>query len=237
MFIIKKYCVILFAVIYYSSVFSQTTVTFKPNPTAGQDAVVFTTNPQNCIMGGNTIPSADMNYGDYSELILYTWTHNASGCPEGTMRSLLKFDELSTIPTNAVVVSAELKLYGIPSSAQHMAQGNSSYSGSPYSASNNSLIQRVTSTWDEKTVTWNTQPTTTTANQIAVPQSTSQWNWNFTDNSVDLVAMVQNMVNNPATNYGFMIKIATEVYYRSVGFASSNHNNPELWPELTVTYH
>ena len=233
----KKYCVILFAIMCYSSVFSQTTVIFKPGATNGQDAVIFTANPQSCIFYSHTIPVADMNFGDYPELISFAWTLSASGCPNGTMRSLLKFDELSTIPTNAIVISAELKLYGISSSLYHMVQGNSSYPGSPYPLSNNSLIQRVTSAWDEQTVTWNTQPTATTANQIAVPQSTSQWNWDFTDNSANLVTMVQDMINNPATNYGFMIKVATEVYYRSIGFASSNHTNPALWPELTVTYY
>jgi hypothetical protein len=211
----------------------QTTVTFKPDSIIGKDAVIWTTGK--CILNGNTLPCADINYGNWPELLQDAWTWGALGCPnEGHIRSLIKFEQLSTIPTNAQIVSAELKLFGVPSSSS--TQGNSSYPGAPFGTSNQSLIQKVTSIWNEQTVTWNTQPTTTTANQITIPASTSQWNWNFSDNSSDLVAMVQDMVTNPATNFGFMLKLQTEIHYRSLIFASSDHSNPALWPELTVTY-
>jgi gliding motility-associated-like protein len=147
---------------------------------------------------------------------------------------LLKFDELSTIPANATIMRAELKLYGVPTNNI----GNSCYPNSPYNSNcpNTSYIQRVTSTWNEQTVTWNTQPTTTTANQITIPQSTTQWNWNFTDTSANLVAMVQDMVSNPTSNFGFMMKLQTETHYKSLVFASSDHSNSALHPELIVTY-
>jgi hypothetical protein len=48
--------------------------------------------------------------------------------------------------------------------------------------------------------------------------------------------MVQDMVTNPATNFGFMLRLETEILYRSLLFASSDHSNSALWPELTVSY-
>jgi len=101
---------------------------------------------------------------------------------------------------------------------------------------NLSIIEQITSDWEEQTVTWNTQPTTTNVNRITIPESTLQWNWNFTDNSADLITMIQDMVSNQAMNYGFMIKLDTEDYYRAVSFASSDYTDSLLWPELTVTY-
>jgi hypothetical protein len=230
----RKLLLTSFVIVFCGSVFcqTQTTVTFKPNSTIGKDAVLWTTGM--CGVNGNPIPCADINYGNWSELLMQEWTWMALGCDEGTRRSLIKFEQLSTIPANAQIVSAELKLFGVSTSYDY---GNSSYPGAPPGLyPNQSFIQRVTSTWDEQTVTWNTQPTTTTVNQIAIPPSTSQWDWNFSNNSANLVAMVQDMVTNPETNFGFMLRLETEVYYRSLMFASSDHSNPALWPELTVTY-
>jgi hypothetical protein len=233
----KKVYVLLFAVISCSHIFSQTqtTVTFKPGPDIGQDAVIITHG--DCIMNGHTQPHAYQNFGNRSEFSSAAWTWNANGCHSGMVRSLLKFDELSTIPANAVIISAELKLYGI-SSGGIVTVGNSCYPGSPYNfdCPNRAFIQRITGAWDEQTVTWNTQPTTTTANQITISQTTLQWNWNFTDRSDNLVTMVQDMVANPEANFGFMMKLEIEDYYRSMLFASSDHSNAALWPELTVTY-
>ena len=222
----------------YSTVISQTqtvTVTFKPNAAMGHDASIVT--HFGCILNGNTQSTDVMNFGNSLHLQPMAWTWNTVGCPRGIIRSLIKFDQLSTIPSDAVIISAELKLFGVPSSVSHVS-GNSCYPFSPYSAScpNQAYIQKVTGAWDEQTVTWNTQPTTTTLNQITIPPTTLQWNWDFSDSSADLVAMVQDMVSNPASNFGFMIKLETEVYYRSILFASSDHPDPKLWPELAVTY-
>jgi hypothetical protein len=240
----KKLFLLLFAIVCYSVVLGQTpiTVTFKPGPIIGKDAEIH--EMRGCIPNGATQPVEDTNYGNIDRLRIMAWTWNSQGCGEGTFRALLKFDELSTIPANAEILSAELKLFGLPLVAD---VGNSSYPGSPYNNSsyppghmynttNESLIQRVTSPWNEQTVTWNTQPTTTTANQITIPNTTSQWNWNYTNSSANLVAMIQDMVNNPSTNFGFMFKLQNETRYRSVYFVSSDHSNPALWPELTVTY-
>jgi hypothetical protein len=69
----------------------------------------------------------------------------------------------------------------------------------------------VTQAWDPTTVTWNTQPTTTTTNRVWVAASTSA-----TESlTVNLTTLVQDMVNNPSTNYGLMMLLENEIYYRS----------------------
>ena len=231
-----RICMTLFILLCYGSVFSQTpiTVTFKPGAAIGQDAYI----------GTNQVYSwENINYGNDTELPIQAWTWNQH---PGTVRSLLKFDELSQIPQNATITYAELRLYGVPNSSSTTV-GNSSYPGSPYNGNgsftspqynttNESFILRVTSSWNEQTVTWNTQPTTTTQGLLSIPNTTSQWNWNFTDNSANLRAMVQDWVRNPATNFGVMMQLQNENYYRFILFASSDNANAALHPELRITY-
>lgn len=205
-----------------------TTVVFKPNATVGKDAPIMKFD-NDCIATPDTITTAYVNYGEEETLWMKDWTWNAVGCSGGTFRSLLCFTELSNIPSNAVIVSATLRLYGVTSDR------NTSYPGAPASYYENTVVvQQVTSPWNENTVTWNTQPSTTTANQFIIPQSTSQYNWNYTNSSSELVAMVQNMVSG--NNYGFMLRLQTEQHYRNMVFASSDHPDASLHPELEVTY-
>lgn len=205
-----------------------TTVVFKPNATVGKDAPICKFD-NDCISTGETQTNADRNFGTEETLWMKDWTWNAIGCSGGTIRSLLCFTELSNIPSNAVIVSATLRLYGVTSDR------NTSYPGAPASYYENTVVvQQITSPWNENTVTWNTQPSTTTANQFIIPQSTSQYNWNYTNSSSELVAMVQNMVSG--NNYGFMLRLQTEQHYRNMVFASCDHPDASLHPELEVTY-
>lgn len=205
-----------------------TTVVFKPNATVGKDTPIWKFD-DDCIGNGSTQTNADRNFGTEETLWMKDWTWNAIGCSGGTIRSLLCFTELSNIPSNAVIVSATLRLYGVTSDR------NTSYPGAPASYYENTVVvQQVTSPWNENTVTWNTQPSTTTANQFIIPQSTSEYNWNYSNSSPELVAMVQNMVSG--NNYGFMLRLQTEQHYRNMVFASSDHPDASLHPELEVTY-
>lgn len=205
-----------------------TTLVFKPNATVGKDTPIWKFD-DDCIGNGSTQTNADRNFGTEETLWMKDWTWNAIGCSGGTIRSLLCFTELSNIPSNAVIVSATLRLYGVTSDR------NTSYPGAPASYYENTVVvQQITSPWNENTVTWNTQPSTTTANQFIIPQSTSQYNWNYTNSSSELAAMVQSMVSG--NNYGFMLRLQTEQHYRNMVFASSDHPDASLHPELEVTY-
>lgn len=222
--------VCLFAGQTFAQVVTTTTRTIitQPGPNCGQDAYVFMLDG-NCIPDFSPVTPANVNYGNDDFLPYLDWTWYANGCNSGTMRSFIRFTDISTIPAGATIVSAQLELWGFPTGSLY--RDNSYYPGSPH-PTNPGWLRKVTSTWNEATVTWNTQPTTTTTNQIAIPASASQYNWN---QAFNVTTLVQEMVNT-GQNYGFSLQLQTEAHYRSVTFASSDHATPSLRPRLTVTY-
>lgn len=123
-------------------------------------------------------------------------------------------------------------LYGLPSSPIHLPQGDSYYPGSGNHSYNSVLVKRVTTPWDENSVTWNTQPNTTVINESLIPPSTSQWNYNA---SVDVTNIVETMVKNSSNN-GFLLKLTSEEVYRSMGFCSSEYSDASKHPKLIVVY-
>ncbi|HBN05478.1 MAG TPA: hypothetical protein DD434_06775 [Bacteroidales bacterium] len=220
---------ILFVVIFATTIsgFSQQkTVKFKYLNTKATDAVIQTD------WSVNPTPYNGVNFGSMSELATTSTFYK-----KGTINSqfLLRFDQLSLIPNNAKIISASLKLFGVPNST-NFPLGNSTLSSFSY------YIERITSSWDENTVTYSTQPSTASTGYISMPAATSQWNYNYTLNSTstsnpELINMLNYMKGNNANNWGFMItpnQISQN--YSGIVFASSNHSDPTLWPELTITY-
>ncbi len=206
---------------------AQTTVTFKPGPQNGKDTYIFTTYGYNAYLPA---PAETLNFGN-KKLISYSkWTYNTHQCPYGTTRFLIRFDGLNNIPSGAEIIYASLKFYGMDHS-NILHSGNSNYPNSPHDP-NKGLLKRVTSNWNEQTVTWNNQPSTTASHGVSIPASQSQWNWNVT---LNVTQLVQDIVTS-GNNYGFLAKLQNESTYRSVLFASSDHPDSELWPELTVVY-
>ena len=186
-------------------------ITMQPDATKGKDAMLH-----------GTSGYMDNNYGTDPEFPAAAWTF--SGVP-GIIRSVIEFD-LNTIPSNATVTSAKLSLYAIDN---NLSMGQHSTLSGP----NDCLLQRITSAWNQYTVTWNTQPTTTTQNEVALPASDSA-----TENylNIDVTAITQDMVNNPSSSFGFMFKLQNESYYRRMNFCSSDNTNPALRPKLEVCY-
>lgn len=184
-------------------------ITLTPGPNEGQDAVL-----ASCVSCGYN----DMNFGSDPDLASMAWTN---GSAESDLRSLMRFD-LSTIPTTATVVSATLSLYFNPNSSNGNHQGD-----------NTSFLQRVTSTWDENTVTWDTQPSTTTVDEVLLPATSSN-----TENRPDInvTAPVQDMLADPLNDFGFMLLQQDETSYRKMIFASSDYPNAALRPSLMVCY-
>lgn len=180
-----------------------------------------------------------MNFGNSIEIAYIDWTFNAQGCSQGTLRSLLKFEELNSIPPNAIIQNAELRLYRIDDGS-FVPQGNNHYPGSPYPLTNPGEIYRIESgnsnSWDEQTVTWNSaQNLTLDPNPISIPLSPVQYLWNHVISGNDFNDMIQSMLG-PNNNNGFLFKLETEAYYRSIVFASSNHSDSSKWPELYIEY-
>ena len=174
-------------------------------------------------MVSNCVPCGydTSNYGNAIECDATAWTNGGSN---SNARSLFYWD-LSAIPTNATVTSAMLSLYTFnsPSNGQH----------STMSGPNDAYLNKITGPWDEHTVTWNNMPTISTVNQATLPASTSATQDYL---NIDVSAMVQDMVTNPATNYGMMLQLVTEQFYRKLVFGSSDHPDPAKHPLLEVCY-
>ncbi|MFK8044610.1 MAG: DNRLRE domain-containing protein [Crocinitomicaceae bacterium] len=185
-----------------------TCLVFQPSSEIGKDAIIESRLQNN-------------NFGNHSDLYSISWTNG--GVPVDG-RSLIEFD-LSAIPLNVNLLSAELSLYGQNSPA------NGSHSN--LSGPNESVIQRVTQAWDENTVAWNSQPSSTSVNQVNLPATTSAVQ-NFID--IDVLPLTQDMVGGSNNNYGFLIKLVTESYYRRMVFASSDHPNASKHPKLKICY-
>lgn len=143
----------------------------------------------------------------------WTW----SGTP-GTVRSLIKFN-LNSIPSNATITGATLRLYHHPSIEQ-----------SSLTKSNASYLERVVSSWSPAGANWNNQPSVTTTNRVYLAKSTSP--------TQNYVLNVTGMVNDMRRygNNGMRLRLATESYYAQMYFASANHPDSSLHPKLVISY-
>lgn len=174
---------------------------------------------------GNCVPCGydNSNFGTTPEFNALAWTN---GGAISNHRSLINWN-LSEIPSTSIVQSAYLSLYYNPTSS------NASGAHSSISGPNNAFLKRITSPWDENTVTWNTQPTTTTVNQAPLLVSTSS-NQDYLN--IDVTALMQDIISNPTTSYGMMLQLDVESYYRCLLFASSDNSNEALHPKLDICY-
>ncbi len=190
---------------------SQSILILQPDGIQGKDAYL-----------SNIDSEWNTNFGENRQFVADAWLF--SGLP-GTIRSIIQFD-LSSIPADAIISNAKLSLYGWDATSQ---LGQHSTQSGP----NNCYLERITSSWNETNVSWNSQPTTTNVNKVSLPASTSD-NQNYID--VDVTLLLQDMISNPLTSFGFMIKLQNEAYYRRMNFCSSDHPNSSLHPKLQITY-
>jgi hypothetical protein len=138
-------------------------------------------------------------------------------------RFLLKFD-YTAIATTATILSAKLSLYANTTPPE----GN--LIDAHFGTANSFNLSRITSTWSN-TVTWNTQPSNVTTNQVTIPQSTSS----FQDNiDIDVTQLVVDM--RASNNYGFLGKLVAENTYNSRQYFSSTSSLPAKRPKLVITY-
>lgn len=194
-----------------SSLKAQSTITLQPGP-AGKDAEIFS-----CVPCGYST----RNFGNIGDLCAVSWTNNGNS---SKIRGLIQFD-LSSIPTGSTINDARLSLYYNPNTDEgtHFK----------YFGNNSALLQRITQNWNESTVTWNNQPTTTTQNQVVIPSSTSS-----TQDypNINVTNLIRDMVNNPSTSFGMMLKLQYESHFRKLIFASGDYSVASKRPKLTVTY-
>jgi len=159
------------------------------------------------------------NDGDFGGI---AWITNDTGY---IGRTLFKFN-LSGIPQNATVTSAQLLLTYNQAPTHYGSAGHHQDSGS-----NACYLQRILQDWEDSSVTWNNQPAVTAVDQVILDASTSE----FQNYSVDLTAAINDMVKNPAANFGLLLRLQTESPIRVLGFSSGNADTT-LRPVLQVTY-
>lgn len=151
-------------------------------------------------------------------------------------RSVIKFDGLSNLPAGATILSATLYLYGPTQQSKdvkkHLPGGNSSYPGSDRQ-DNTCLLQRITSTWNPASISWNNPPVITTADQVIVKASDKQWQY---DVAINVTGMIKAMTATPGANNGFLLRLQTEERSRSMGFLSANSPETDRHPKLVVKY-
>ncbi len=184
------------------------TLQLKPGASGGKDAYLASF-------------GSSVNYGVHPEYSAVAWTCGGSNCYG---RGLLSFD-LSSIPSGAVIVDARLNLYA----NTNPVNGN----GVAMQGSNAAFLYRVTSPWSEMNVTWNNQPGYSTTNALFLPMSATSFQ-NYLN--LNVTSLVADMLNNPVTSDGFMLKLLNETPYTTITFASSDYSDPLLWPELIVQY-
>ncbi|GEM_PF-2255272 len=209
------------------------TLTTQPGPANGQDAEIRMMDG-GCQTAGSPLPEHLMNYGNEPYMSITDWTWNAGGCSGGTIRSLIRFDDLNTIPSGAIITGAELTLFH--PSYNTVYWGNNYFPGTPLPNTNPGsvyLVDRSAPTWLESSLTWSNSPGFEPGISAPIPVTTTQWNGSV---SVDVTNLVQEIMNGGGINNGFYLKLDNEVHYRSQVYATSEYPDATQRPLLVVKY-
>lgn len=189
------------------------TIVLQPDGDEGKDAQIWSYDPTGILDRGT----------NRQDIVIYEWTKN--GAPT-TKYGLIEFD-LTNLPQNIEIASAEMTLYFDPSSIDNQYH----YGHCTYAGPNEAYVRRVTSEWEEP-VHWGIMPTFTTENEILLPASTSPTQ----DYTFDVTGLVNDSYNDLDNSHGFIIQMKDQQYYKSLIFASSEHPNAALHPKLVITY-
>jgi len=176
----------------------KTTIILQPGP-EGIDAGVSSRFPSN-------------RCGNYT----YSWSGNSA---DSIMRTYIKFD-LRTIPTDAKVIDAKLKLY------QYYMGGSDNFTIGLY---------KVTSDWKESTIDWDTQPTCSCNVEALCDVIVSSNIWR----SWDIDALVQGWLDDSIDNYGMLLKDTDETSVNSFAtfYTSDYTDDPSKRPKLEIDYY
>ncbi len=196
--------------------YSQEVMALKPGPDEGKDAWIWSfPKAQNYNWG---VPR-EGNHGLDNVFRAESWIWFESERTD-TIRGLIQFD-LSTLPENAVIDSAKLNLFFFSNPGFTKQEGE-----------NFCYVERIVEKWNEAKVSWVNQPATTTEARLLLPKSHSD----TSDYSIDITDFVRFFYKNPDANNGLMFKMKEESEYRGLTFASSDHENESLRPELIIYY-
>lgn len=158
------------------------------------------------------------NLGNNQSLVSAAWTYQGNF---GIIRTLVFFD-LSSICPGSEILTADLSFFYDPFC------GHEGHGGE-----NSAWLRRVVENWNENSVIWWTQPDITFENQILLPPSISS-SQDYVN--IDVTNLIQDMIDDPDNSYGFQLRMVTEEIYRSLTFASGDHFDSDLWPEIEISY-
>ncbi|MBK9461013.1 MAG: tandem-95 repeat protein [Sphingobacteriales bacterium] len=158
---------------------------------------------------------ATTNYGNVNKFVVGEKDNNIR-------RSLIRFD-LSTIPSGAIITSAQLKLNRITGTKAQVID-----------------VHALTESWTESLVTWNKKDAAnwTTAGGSYNPTAAASVNMGTTTGFKywGITSLVQSWVNTPANNFGVLLKRQAETNKDKHEFASSENTTVANRPALVVTY-
>ncbi len=187
------------------------TLVIQPDAQEGKDAYLNSRVPNKNLGQHPDLDALALNYGKKGQKIPVT------------VRGLVAFD-LSAIPADAQIVKAELNLFNNDRSVN--------ISGKQI-GKNQATLTPVTEAWEEASVTWANQPRAAAASAVTLAKSTDRQQ-HYLD--IDVTEHVREMHADPEANHGWLLRLLEEKRYRSLIFASSDHEDASLRPMLSVSY-
>ncbi len=176
------------------------TLILQPGPAEGKDSMVVTQIPDT-----NYENNQYFSLGNLSVSII--------------LRAHLQFD-VSILPTDAVIVNADLKLY------QYQTIGTESFVIG---------LHQVTESWEENMITWNNQPDYLPSPESTITVTVGALTWL----SWDITSLLQGWLDGSIANYGVVLKDTDEplgdTFIRC--YSSDYLANPTLCPKLEITYY
>jgi len=176
------------------------TLTLQPGPAEGKDSMVVTEIPDT-----NYENNQYFSIGNLSVSII--------------VRAHLQFD-ISILPTDAVIVNADLKLY------QYQTIGTEGFVIG---------LHQVTESWEENMITWNNQPDYLPSPESTITVTVGALTWL----SWDITSLLQGWLDGSIANFGVILKDTDEplgdTFIRC--YSSDYPINPTLRPKLEITYY
>jgi len=145
------------------------------------------------------------NYGTDVDLEVQSYSTRA-------IRLLVEFD-ISSIPQNAYITSATLKLYYYACTAG-------------FDSSRTYRVQRITSSWEETIVTWNNQPSVSSEYVDCTIDNNPPYWWNVTVTSIAQL--------NDTLGFRIMDTVEDSTDQKSAWFRSKEYDSYD--PKLEITY-
>ncbi len=173
-----------------------------------------------------SVPYANNGHSDNFEIT------SATVNPKN-MRGWVAFD-VQRIPSDALVVHADLRLRVWSKSGNDPSQGFGDSTGRVYG------VYRVTQAWNESGENWANQPTYTEENfaSARVPAGDSGWDGPLLYMDWDVTAIVHDW-RSGAPNYGFVVRDTQEnstILYSTQFFTHDQVPNQSYFPRLIVMY-